>query len=128
VFESCGIAGYTTDDLGRPTGLWTEDLLALLHNLPDAHWDEYGLDEGGAPRKLGRKDLLMLLHRKGNDRTRDVWKRVGGKRTSKKGFYRKDFERVWQQLFGDTPTQPSKIIELPRHSNSHSGDTEDEVA
>jgi hypothetical protein len=129
VFETCVLAGYTTDELGV-TSLWTEDLLAALHRLPDARWDEFGLDEGLAPRKLGRKDLLRLLHTK-YIRTRDVWKRIGDKRVSRKGFYRKDFERTWIALFGDTPTQASKIIELPRHSRRHSGDTgnkEEEIA
>src|SRR5262249_13952187 len=58
-------AGYATDELGRATGLWTEDLLTALHRLPDARWDEMGLDEGLTPRKLGRKDLLRLLRIKG---------------------------------------------------------------
>jgi Protein of unknown function (DUF3631) len=112
VFEVCAVAG-----------LWTEDLLTALHQLPDARWDEYGLDEGMAPRKLDRKDLLTMLRTKGI-RTRDVWKRInGGERTSRKGFYRKDFEPMWRQLFGDIPTQPNKIIELPRHSERHSGAT-----
>jgi hypothetical protein len=127
VFDARGLAGYATDELGRATGLWTEDLLTALHQLPDAHWDEVGLDEGMAPRKLGRKDLLRLLHTK-YIRTRDVFKRIGDKRVSRKGFYRKDFERVWIALFGDTPTQPSKIIALPRHSKRHGGDTGTEGA
>jgi hypothetical protein len=126
VFEARGPVGYAADELGKVTGLWTEDLLTALHQLPDAHWDEFGLDEGMAPKKLGRKDLLRLLHTK-YIRTRDVWKRVGDKRVSRKGFYRKDFERVWQELFGDTPTQPSKIISLPRHNKRHSGDTSDDM-
>jgi uncharacterized protein DUF3631 len=126
VFETCVSTGYATDELGV-TGLWTEDLLAALHQLPDARWDEYGLDEGLAPRKLGRKDLLRLLHTK-YIRTRDVWKRIGDKRVSRKGFYRKDLERPWHALFGDTPTQPSKIISLPRHSRRHGGDTEEGAA
>jgi hypothetical protein len=112
--------------LGRATGLWTEDLLTALHQLPDSHWDEMGLDEGLTPRKLGRKDLLRLLRIKGA-RTRDVWKRIGGKRVSRKGFYFKDFEPAWRALFGDTPTQSSKIIALPRHSKRHSGDTSKET-
>jgi Protein of unknown function (DUF3631) len=127
VFELPGYVGYATDELGRVTGLWTEDLLTALHQLSDSHWDEFGLDEGLAPRKLGRRDLLRLLHVK-HIRTRDVWKRVGDNRVSRKGFYRKDFEPVWHALFGDTPTQPSKIISLPRHSRRHSGDTEEEGA
>jgi Protein of unknown function (DUF3631) len=127
VFELPGHVGYATDELGRVTGLWTEDLLMALHQLPDAHWDEFGLDEGLAPRKLGRKDLLRLLHIK-HVRTRDVWKRIGDKRVSRKGFYRKDLEPAWRTLFGDTPTQPSKIIALPRHSRRHGGDTEEEGA
>jgi hypothetical protein len=126
VFELPGHAGYATDERGRATGLWTEDLLTALHRLSDAHWDEYGLDEGVAPRKFGRKDLLRLLHIK-HVRTRDVWKRIDGKRVSRKGFYRKDLEPVWHALFGDTPTQPSKIIPLPRHSHRHGGDTGDDL-
>jgi hypothetical protein len=119
-------AGYTTDKLGRATGLWTEDLLTAMHHLPDTHWDELGLDDGLAPRKLGRKDLLRMLHTE-YVRTRDVWKQIDGKRVSKKGFYFKDFERVWLTLFGDTPTQSSKIISLPRHSRRHGGDTGDSM-
>jgi hypothetical protein len=110
-------AGYATDELGRATGLWTEDLLTALYQLSDARWDEMGLDEGLAPKKLGRKELLRMLHTE-HVRTRDVWKRVGGKRISLKGFYFKDFERPWDALFGDTPTQPSKITYLPRHTPS----------
>jgi hypothetical protein len=124
------LSGYATDELGRATGLWTEDLLTALHQLLDSHWDEVGLDEGLAPRKLRREDLLRLLRIK-HVRTRDVWKRIGGGRVSRKGFYRKDFERVWHALFGDTPTQPSKIIALPRHNKRHGGDTdnkEEEIA
>jgi hypothetical protein len=105
VFEACAV-----------DALWVEDLLTALHQLPDARWDEVGLDEGAAPRKLNRADLLLLLRKKGI-RTRSVWKQLdNGQRESRRGFYRKDFERVWQQLFGDTPTQPSKIIELARHT------------
>jgi Protein of unknown function (DUF3631) len=118
--------GYATDELGRATGLWTEDLLTALYRLPDSHWDEFGLDEGMAPRKLGRKDLLRLLHTK-HVRTRDVWKWIDGKRVSRKGFYFKDFERVWHALFVDTPTQPSKITYLPRHTKRHGGDTGDDM-
>jgi hypothetical protein len=125
VFETYVSPGYATDELGV-TGLWTEDLLAALHRLSDAHWDEFGLDEGLAPRKLGRKDLLRLLRIK-NARTRDVWKRTGDKRVSRKGFSRKDLERVWHALFGDTPTQPSKITYLPRHTKRHGGDTGDDT-
>jgi hypothetical protein len=106
--------------------LWTEDLLTALHQLSDSHWNEFGLDEGLAPRKLGRKDLLRLLRVKGV-RTRDVWKRIGDKRVSRKGFYFKDFERLWDALFGDTPTQSSKITYLPRHTKRHGGDTSDDM-
>jgi Protein of unknown function (DUF3631) len=110
VFEACAISGF-----------WVEDLLTALHELPDARWDEVGLDEGTAPRKLGRNDLLMLMRKK-NIRTATVWKQIGDQRVSRKGFRRQDFERVWQQLFGDTPAQPNKIIELARHTKRHSGE------
>jgi hypothetical protein len=122
VRETRGFVGYATDELGRATGLWTEDLLTALHQLPDAHWDEFGLDEGVTPRKLGRAELLRLLHLK-HVRTRTVWKRIGGKRVSDRGIYFKDCERPWITLFGDTPTQTSKIIALPRHSMRHGGNT-----
>ena len=108
VFEACAV-----------DGLWTEDLLTALHQLPDARWDEVGLDEGAAPRKLTRADLLTMLRKK-HIRTRNVWKQIGNQRVSRKGFRRQDFERVWQQVFGDTPAQPGKIIELTRHTKRHS--------
>jgi Protein of unknown function (DUF3631) len=106
-------------DSSATDGIWTEDLLIALHQLPDARWDEVGLDEGAAPRRLNRSTLLTMLRTK-SIRTRNVWKQLdNGQRASRKGFYRKDFERVWQQVFGDTPAQPSKIIELARHKNRH---------
>jgi hypothetical protein len=106
--------------------LWIKELLPTLHQLPDSHWDEMGLDQGLTPKKLGRGELLRLLHLK-HVRTRTVWKRIGGRRVSDRGIYFRDCERPWRELFGDTPTQSSKIISLPRHSQRHSGDTSDDM-
>ena len=92
---------------------WTPDLLQALHGLED--WDEFwGLDGNQDPHKLRRPELYRLLKGKGI-RSRTVTKTVDGKRVSFKGFYRSQFELVWQQLFGaGAPAQASKIIKLPR--------------
>jgi len=99
--------------------IWRDELVDALCELPDAHWDEYGLDQGLLPRKLTANDLRILLRAKGI-RSHSVRK---GEKTGK-GFRRQDFEQVWLSLFGVTPSRPNKIIKLIRHNQRHSDSTE----
>jgi hypothetical protein len=91
--------------------IWRDELVAALCELPDAQWNEYGLDQGLPPRKLTARDLLTLL------RTKGIHIHVvrKGDKTGR-GFSRRTFERAWLNLFGVTPSQPRKIINLIRHT------------
>jgi len=102
--------------------IWTHELLQALHELEDAHWDEFwGIEEDKDVHKLRTSELYVLLKTK-SIVSRSVQKRIGGERVSNKGFLLEQFEPVWQQLFGGTLAQSSKIIRLPRHTKRHSGE------
>jgi hypothetical protein len=108
--------------------IWTDEYLEALHNLENASWDEYrGRNGIGTPHKITKAELYDLLEVK-NLFSKSVWKGDrgrGGK--SRKGFELKQFEPVWAAILGVTPSQPSKIIQLPRHSKRHGDDTGDDM-
>ena len=96
--------------------IWTDELLAALHQLEGSSWDEFwGLEDNEEPHKLRKGDLYRLLRRKGI-RSRSVQRVCGEHRESRKGFLREQFEPVWAELFG-TSAHPSKIIRLTRHKS-----------
>jgi hypothetical protein len=107
--------------------IWTSEFLEALHNLEDAHWDEYRGPSGmGKPHKLTRAEFYDLLAVKVIF-SKSVWKGKrgeGGK--SAKGFERKQFEAVWAAS-GVTPAQSNKIISLPRHRQRHADGTSDDA-
>jgi hypothetical protein len=104
--------------------IWTSELLEALHRLEDAHWDEFwGIDENEDVHKLRKSELYALLKTK-SLMSVTVSKTIDGRRVFNKGFYAKQFEPLWQELFGDTLAQPSKIIRLPRHAKRHSSEGE----
>jgi hypothetical protein len=104
--------------------IWTPELLPALHGLEDGHWDEFwGIDENEDVHKLKKSELYALLRTK-SIRSGTVWKNIDGKRVCDKGFYGRQFEPVWQDLFGGTPAQSSKIISLPWHKQRHTGGTD----
>jgi hypothetical protein len=102
--------------------VWTDpELLSALRK--EFGWDEFwGLSGDEDPHKLTRGELYRLLKTKGI-RSQSVFKEVAGRRVSKKGFLREQFEPVWCQLFPGTPAQPSNIIRLTRHKKRHSAGT-----
>jgi len=102
--------------------LWTDELLDALHRLEGASYDEFlGVDGNRPPHKLTKAEFYAMLRTK-RIRSMGVWKGIGKQRQYAKGFYERQFEPVWRDLFPDTPTQMSKIIRLPRHSQRHSGE------
>jgi hypothetical protein len=105
--------------------LWTGELLKELHRLVGSHWDEFlGIDGNLPPHELTKAELYAMLKTK-RVRSTGVWKGIGKQRRYAKGFYKRQFEPVWNDLFPDTPTQMSKIIHLPRHGQRHSGEEND---
>jgi hypothetical protein len=112
VFDRAGIAQE-----------WTRDLLEALHQLEDAQWSAFfGIDGTEDPHKLTATELYRLLRGKGV-KSCTVWKRINGVRCSKNGFRRQQFERVWRDISGDTPTQSSKILHLTRYTTKATPDT-----
>jgi hypothetical protein len=111
IFVQCGI-----------DRIWTFELLDALHELEDGHWDEFwGINEDEEVHKLRKSELYALLKTK-SIMSGTVWKNIDGRRVCNKGFYAKQFEPWWQDLFGDTLAQSSKVISLPRHARRHSGE------
>jgi hypothetical protein len=99
--------------------------LEALHRLEGSAWDEFlGVDGNRPPHKLSKAELYAMLRTK-RIRSTGVWKGIGGQRQYAKGFYKRQFEPVWSDLFPDTPTQINKIIRLTRHSQRHSGEETD---
>jgi Protein of unknown function (DUF3631) len=91
-------------------------LVEELVGLGDGWWAEFrGVNDDRPPRKLSQSELAQLLRPFGiNSRT--IWpvrRRPGDK--SSRGYLRSQFEATWQSYCPspDTPTQPSKIIQLP---------------
>jgi len=109
----------------EPPGIdrfWTEELLEALHRLEGSRWDEFqGIDGNQPPHKLTKAEFFAMVHTK-HIWSRGVWKGIGKQRQYAKGFYKWQFEPVWNDLFPDTPTQMSKIIRLPRHNQRHGGE------
>jgi hypothetical protein len=102
---------------------WTKDLLEALHQLEDAQWSGFfGIDGTKDPHKLTTTEFYRLLRGKRVE-SRTVWKRINGVRRSNNGFYREQFERVWRDISGDTPTQSSKILHLTRYTTKATPDT-----
>ena len=98
--------------------IWTTELLSALHELPNAHWDEFrGIEGNKDPHKLTRGELYDLLDKLDPPiKSKSIQKAVGAERKSHKGFDRAQFEPVWTQRFAGTPAQFNKITALPRHS------------
>jgi len=109
----------------EPPGIdrfWTDELLQTLHQLEGSSWDEFlGIDGNKPPHKLTKAEFYAMVHTK-RVRSMGVWKGIGKQRQYAKGFYKRQFEPVWADLFPDTPTQASKIIRLTRHNQRHSGE------
>jgi Protein of unknown function (DUF3631) len=109
-------------DQSRVDRFWTGELLEALHQLEGSHWDEFlGIDSNLPPHKLTVAELYAMFRAK-RIRSTNIQKNIGKQRRSAKGFYKRQFEPVWTNLFPDTPTQLSKIIALPRHSKRHSSE------
>jgi Protein of unknown function (DUF3631) len=101
--------------------IFTRELLDALHKLEDGFWDEFpGINGNEKLHKVTRDELYRLL---GFKRVYKTNVRKEGNKFGK-GFYRHQFEAVWSELFGDTLTQASKVISLPRHNKRHGGGTE----
>ena len=104
--------------------IWTIELLPALHELPNAHWDEFrGTEENKDPHKLTLAELYDLLDKLDPPiRSKSIQKIVGGERKSRKGFDRAQFEPAWTQRFAGTAAQFNKIIALPRHRKRRASD------
>src|SRR5262245_41597629 len=83
---------------------WTSEITQALNEVDGGPWGS--LTNSGLYDLLYPDDIGPVT----------VWKTgAGGRRSSNKGFYRRQFEQVWRELLGDTEAQSSKIIRLPRH-------------
>ena len=96
----------------------SEVLVKDLLGVEESSWSEYcGQRDDQAPRKLSQGEMARLLRPFGI-RPRSVWPR--GKRsrsaTSRKGYYRAQFESAWTRYCSPvgTPAQPSNIRHLGR--------------
>ena len=93
------------------------DLVEELAGLEEGRWAEFrGANDDRPPRKLTQPQLAQLL-RPFEIRSRTIWpvrRRSGDK--SSRGYLQSQFEAAWRSYCpsADTPTQPSKIILLPR--------------
>jgi hypothetical protein len=92
-------------------------LVDALLGLDDGLWSEWrGPNDDRPPRKLTQGELSRLLRPFGI-RPKTIWptRRRPGDRSSR-GYSRLQFEEAWRAYCPspDTPTQPSKIIGLPR--------------
>jgi len=105
----------------RGDRFWTEELLKALHQLEDASWDEFwGIDGNKNPHELGRGELYQMLRAK-RIQSRSVQKVVDGRRISRKGFMREQFDRVWGDRFAGTSAQSKKTIRLSWHNTGTGG-------
>jgi hypothetical protein len=92
-------------------------LVEALIGLDDGLWNEWrGPNDDRPPRKLTQGELSRLLRPFGI-RSKTIWparRRPGDK--SSRGYLSSQFEKAWRAYcpLPDTPTQPSKIIRLPR--------------
>jgi hypothetical protein len=92
-------------------------LVEALLGLDDGHWNEWrGPNDDRPSRKLTQSELSRLLRPFGI-RPKSIWpvrRRPGDK--SSRGYLRADLEAAWRSYCPstDTPSQPSKIILLPR--------------
>jgi hypothetical protein len=92
-------------------------LVAALLGLDHGLWSEWrGPNDDRPPRKLTQGELSRLLRPFGIW-PKTIWpahRRPGDK--SSRGYLRSQFETAWHAYCPspDTPTQPSKIIRLPR--------------
>jgi hypothetical protein len=90
-------------------------LIEALLGLEDNFWNEWrGLQDDQSPRKLTQGDLSHLLRPFGI-RPKTIWpagRRLGDR--SSRGYLRSQFDRAWRAYCpsADTPTRPSKIIQL----------------
>ena len=89
------------------------DLITALLEIEESGWSEYrGAQDDQTPRKLSQGEMARLLKPFGI-RPRPIWplakRRVRG--TSKRGYYRFQFESVWERYCeeGVTPSQGSNI-------------------
>jgi hypothetical protein len=92
-------------------------LVDALLGLDDGLWNEWrGPDDDRTPRKLTQGELSRVLRPFGI-RPKTIWpaRRRPGDRSSR-GYLCSQFEKAWRDYrrSPDTPTQPSKIIGLPR--------------
>jgi hypothetical protein len=94
----------------------SKTLVGALLELEDGLWSEWrGLSDNRPPRKLTQSELAKLLS-PFRISPKTIWpaqRRPGDK--SARGYMRSQFETAWASYCpADTPTQPSKIIHLPR--------------
>ena len=88
------------------------DLIAALLDVEESGWSEYrGPHDDQTPRKLSQGEMARLLRPFGI-RPRPIWpaaKRRKG--TSRRGYYRAQFESAWARYCaeGVTPSQPSNV-------------------
>lgn len=88
-------------DIFNRTGadrMFTIDLIAALLEIEDSGWSEYrGVRDDQTPRKLSQGEMARLL-KPFKIKSQPIWpktKRISG--TSRRGFYRSQFESAWQR-------------------------------
>jgi putative DNA primase/helicase len=90
-------------------------LIEALVELGDGRWAEFrGVNDDRPPRKLTQPQLALLLRPFGIG-SRTIWplQRKPSDKSSR-GYLQSQFELAWRAycFAADTPTQPSKIMEL----------------
>jgi Protein of unknown function (DUF3631) len=98
-------------------------LVASLHAFEDAPWSEWsGVQGNQSPRKLSQGELAKLL-RPFRIRPKSIWWPDRATGTSKKGYYRSDFEHAWRSFCDEagTTAQPTNV----RHLHSARGGRHD---
>ena len=88
------------------------NLITALLDIEESGWDQYrGANDNQAARKLTQGEMARLLRPFGI-RPRSIWPQIKRRRgdASRKGYYRAQFESVWQRYCSaGTPAQSSNV-------------------
>jgi hypothetical protein len=117
------VADHRHDAINSAEQLTTETLVVNLR-ARDPIWDAWvGEEAKGNPHPITAGEFGRLM-RDWQIHARTIWSRGSREdRVSAKGWRRQWFEPLWRDYEIDgTPSHPSKIIELARHTKRHAGD------
>jgi hypothetical protein len=94
-----------------------DDLTGELLGLESGQWRDWrGLDGNKQPHKLNGLELSRTLLELFGIHIKTIWPQGPRLPTTKsaQGYYRSQFEELWQSYVYDSSPKPSNIIELPR--------------